>query len=126
MKNIISTKNAPQAIGPYSQAVLVNKTLYLSGQIALTPDKGELVSDDVKQQTEQILKNIEAVLNSAGSSPKDVVKTTVFLTNINDFAVVNECYAKTFNQNPPARSCVAVANLPKGAKVEIEVIAQLD
>lgn len=123
MKEIISTKDAPAAIGPYSQAVKYGDTLYLSGQIGMDPKNGELVDLGVTKQAEQALANMKAVLKAAGATVEDVVKTTVFLTTMEDFMAVNEVYSKTFSSNPPARSCVAVAGLPKGARVEIEAIA---
>lgn len=123
MKHVISTKNAPAAIGPYSQAIRKGPGLFLSGQIGMNPATGELVSQDVKEQTEQALKNMQAVLKEADASVEDVVKTTVFIIDMADFQAVNEVYAKVFNDKAPARSCVAVAALPKGAKVEIEAIA---
>ena len=125
MKKIISTDNAPKAIGPYSQAVEAGGFLFLSGQIPIVPATGEIVVGDVAIQTEQVLKNIEAVLAASGLSFEDVVKTTVFITDMNDFATINEVYAKAFAVNPPARSCVQVARLPKDVQVEIETIATL-
>lgn len=123
MKHVISTKNAPAAIGPYSQAIRKGPGLFLSGQIGMNPATGELVSQDIKEQTEQALKNMQAVLKEADASIEDVVKTTVFIIDMADFQAVNEIYAKVFSDKAPARSCVAVAALPKGAKVEIEAIA---
>ena len=125
MKTIISTPSAPAAIGPYSQANLAGNTLYLSGQIGIDPSTCELAAEDVAGQARQVMANMRAVLAAAGASPEQVCKTTVFLTNIANFAVVNEIYAQTFSANAPARSCVAVAALPKGAKVEVEAIAVL-
>lgn len=122
-KKIIHTDHAPAAIGPYSQAVLAGPFLFCSGQIALAADKNQPVPEDITKQTEQVMKNIENVLKAAGLTFSDVVKTTIFLTNMSDFAVVNEIYGKSFSQNPPARSTVAVAGLPRGVKVEIEVLA---
>lgn len=126
MKDIISTTRAPAAIGPYSQAVAVNRHIFLSGQLGIDPETGELVSPDVKAQTAQALANMEAVLKEAGASSNNVVKTTVFIIDMADFQAVNEIYSKTFAVNPPARSCVAVAALPKGGRVEIEALAILD
>jgi 2-iminobutanoate/2-iminopropanoate deaminase len=120
----ISTSNAPAAIGPYSQAVKVGNTVYTSGQIALDPISGTLNGSDVEAQTEQVMKNLGAVLAAAGTSYENAVKTTCFLADISDFAVFNEVYGKYFTEKP-ARSCVAVAALPKGALVEVEVIATL-
>lgn len=119
---IISSSNAPAAVGPYSQAVQVGNTLYCSGQIGLDPVTGQMNGSDIRSQTEQVMKNIAAVLSAAGASFENVVKTTCFLADINDFAVFNEIYANYFT-GKPARSCVAAAALPKGALVEVEVIA---
>jgi len=118
----VETKNAPQAIGPYSQGIIVNNMFYSSGQIPLTPE-GEMVQGDIKEQTHQVFKNLIAVLEAAGASLDTVVKTTVFIKNMDDFAAVNEVYGQYFNEHKPARSCVEVARLPKDALVEIEVIA---
>jgi len=117
----IHTTSAPEAIGPYSQAVKVGNMIFTSGQIALTPD-GKFLDEDVKTQTKQVCENLKAVLKEAGADIKDVVKTTIFLTDINDFSEVNEVYGEYFSHKP-ARSTVAVKDLPKGAKVEIECIA---
>lgn len=125
MTTLVSTPNAPAAIGPYSQAIQGEKMLFLSGQIGIVPATGELVSDDVVAQTKQALENMKAILAAAGATPANVVKTTVFLTDMGDFAKVNAVYGETFTVQPPARSCVAVAALPKGAKVEVEGIAIL-
>lgn len=125
MKEILSTANAPAAIGPYSQAIKANGMLFLSGQLGMVPATGELVSDDVCEQAAQALKNMTAVLAAAGLTPASVVKTTVFLVDMADFKGVNAVYAETFASEAPARSCVAVASLPKGARVEIEAIAVL-
>lgn len=121
--NIISTKDAPQAIGPYSQAIEANNTLYISGQIPLDPVTMEFVSDEIEAQTHQCLKNIQAILTEAGYSLNHVVKCGIFLTDMNDFAKVNEVYGQYFNEHKPARACVQVARLPRDAKVEIEAIA---
>jgi len=121
----VATTNAPSAIGPYSQAVKVNGMVYTSGQIALTPD-GEMLGDDIVLQTEQVFSNLRAVLEEAGSSLDRVVKVMAFVADINDFAVVNEIYAKAFGNHKPARSLVAAKTLPKNALVEIEVIALYD
>ncbi len=117
----IETENAPAAIGPYSQAKVVNGLVYTSGQIPINPVSGQIESNDIVGQTEQIIKNLDAVLKAAGSNLEKVVKTTCFLKNMSDFAVFNEVYGKYFISNP-ARSCVEVASLPKGALAEIEVI----
>lgn len=122
MKKIISTDKAPAAVGPYSQAVKVGNTLYCSGQIGLDPVTGQMKGSDVRTQAEQVMENIAAVLAAADATFEDVVKTTCFLADINDFATFNEIYAKYFT-GKPARSCVAAAALPKGALVEVEVIA---
>ena len=123
MINKISTDKAPKAIGPYSQAVLCGGMLYTSGQIALSPESGELVGENIAEQTEQIMKNLSAVLEVAGTSFQNVVKTTCFLADIADFATFNEVYGK-YITSAPARSCVAVKSLPKGALAEVEVIAK--
>ena len=122
-KLIISTNNAPAAIGPYSQAVKVGNLLYTSGQLAINPTTGELINDDIKKATTQSLDNVKAILEEAGTSLDKVVKTLVFLKDMNDFAAMNEVYAQYFSTNPPARSCVQAGKLPKDALVEIEVIA---
>ena len=122
MINKISTDKAPKAIGPYSQAILCGGMLYTSGQIALSPENGELVGENIAEQTEQIMKNLSAVLEAAGTSFQNVVKTTCFLADIADFAAFNEVYGK-YITSAPARSCVAVKSLPKGALAEVEVIA---
>lgn len=123
LRETLSTTSAPGAIGPYSQAIRAQGSfVFLSGQIPLTP-AGELVSGDVKDQTSQVLKNIEAVLTEAGLTLANVVKTTIFLSSMDHFAAVNEVYGTAFSVNPPARSCVAVKTLPKNVDVEIEVIA---
>jgi 2-iminobutanoate/2-iminopropanoate deaminase len=122
-RRIISTEHAPAAVGPYSQAVRVGKLIYTAGQIALDPASGKLVDGDITQQTEQVLLNLQAVLKAAGSSLKRVVKTTVFLQDIGDFAAMNAVYSQFFSQVPPARSAVQVAALPLGAQVEIEAVA---
>ena len=124
MKEVISTPDAPAAVGPYSQAIKVNGLLFCSGQIALDPATGSLKGEDVASQTEQVMQNIAAVLAAAGASFDDVVKTTCYLTDINDFARFNAVYGSFFT-GKPARSCVAVAALPKGALVEVEVIAEI-
>lgn len=124
MKTIISTNLAPQAIGPYSQAVVAEGAMvYCSGQIPIDPQRGEIVAITIEEQTEQVMKNIQAVLAQAEVGFDRVVKTTCFLTDMNDFAAFNAVYGKYFSENPPARSCVQVVALPKGAKVEVEVLA---
>ena len=118
----IHTEKAPAAVGPYSQAVVVNGLVYTSGQIALDPVTGELVGKTIEEQAEQVMKNLTAILAAAGSKPENAVKTLCFLTDINDFAAFNEIYARYFTEKP-ARSCVGVQSLPKGAICEVEVIA---
>lgn len=118
----ISTPNAPAAIGPYSQAVKTDGFVFTSGQIALDPQSGSLNGTDIKEQTEQVMKNLSAVLKQAGTDFDSVIKTTCFLSDISDFAAFNEIYGK-YITSAPARSCVAVKDLPKGALVEVEVIA---
>jgi len=120
---IIQTKQAPAAIGPYSQAIEANGTLYISGQIPLHPETMEFISDDVKEQTHQCLKNLQAILESAGYTLSNVTKCGIFLADMNDFAIVNEVYSEYFSSHKPARACVEVARLPRDAKVEIEAIA---
>lgn len=123
VRKIIKTVKAPSAIGPYSQAVLVENTMYLSGQIGLDPATGDLVAGGVVPETEQALKNMGAVLSAAGAQFSNIVKATVLLQNINDFAAVNDVYARYFPKNYPARAAYQVAALPKGAQVEIEAVA---
>ncbi len=125
MMKKITTKDAPGAIGPYSQAVVHGGMVYTSGQIALDPVEGVMVGQDVKTQTERVMKNLDEVLKAAGSSFDHVVKTTCFLADMNDFAAFNEVYG-SYITSAPARSCVAVKDLPKGALVEVEVIAVID
>lgn len=122
MKKVISTTAAPAAIGPYSQAILVNNTLYASGQLGLDPETMEL-KEGITEQTKQVFENIKAVLNEAGMTINDVVKTTCFLNSMDDFAAMNEVYATQFTGIFPARSAVAVKTLPKNALVEIEILA---
>ncbi|NLM35803.1 MAG: RidA family protein [Clostridiales bacterium] len=124
MKQVISTKGAPGAIGPYSQAIKAGNFVYTSGQIPLDPATGELIND-IEKATERALENVKAILEEAGSSMDKVVKTVVFLKDMKDFAEMNEVYAKYFTENPPARSCVEVARLPKDSVVEIEAVALL-
>lgn len=122
MKKIIQTDKAPAAIGPYSQAVEANNTLYISGQLPLDPSTMEMPGS-LEEQAEQVMKNTGAILREAGYDFQDVVKSTIFLADINDFQKMNEVYGKYYQQDPPARSAYQVANLPKGAKIEIETIA---
>ena len=124
MLNKISTEKAPSAIGPYSQAIVCGDMLYSSGQIPINPQTGNIEATDITSQTEQVMKNLGAVLEAAGTSFENVVKTTCFLANISDFAAFNEVYAKYF-VSKPARSCVAVKDLPKGALCEVELIAKI-
>jgi 2-iminobutanoate/2-iminopropanoate deaminase len=123
VKKIIATAQAPQAVGPYSQAVRAGNLLFVSGQIPLDPVTGLLVGGGIEAQTRQVLKNIGAILASEGLAFADVVKTTVFLQDMNDFSIVNKVYAEVFGIEPPARSCIEAAGLPKDARVEIEAIA---
>ncbi|MBK5241571.1 RidA family protein [Clostridium sp.] len=122
-KHIISTSKAPAAIGPYSQAVKVGELLYTSGQLPINSATGEFINNDIKKATAQSLENVKAILEEAGTSLNKVVKTLVFLKDMSDFADMNEVYSQYFSENPPARSCVQAAKLPKDALVEIEVIA---
>ena len=124
MKKIISTSAAPAAIGPYSQAIRSGDFLFCSGQIPLDPKNGQMVSDDITPQTRRVMDNISGLLKSEGLSLADVLKTTIFLTDLGNFQTVNEIYGSYFTNEPPARSTVQVSALPKGAKVEIEVIAR--
>lgn len=123
MKETISTDKAPGAIGPYSQAIKAGGMVFCSGQIPIDVSTGEFVSDVVSQQTEQVLKNLSEVLSAAGTSLENVVKTTVFLADMNDFAEMNEVYGRYFSENKPARATVQAARLPRDAKVEIDCIA---
>ena len=123
MKNVVTTDRGPKPIGPYSQAIKANGFIFLAGQVALDPKSGELVGSDIRQQTERALENIKGILEAAGVNLHHVIKTTVFLKDMNDFAGMNEIYARYFTAAPPARSTVQVSRLPKDALVEIEVIA---
>ncbi len=123
MKKIIHTNEAPPPVGPYSQAVMVGNLVFTAGQIPLHPQTGNLEENDIRKQTERVIKNVEAVLKAAGSDLSQVIKTTVFLKNMNDFAQMNEVYGKFFSEHPPARSAVEVSRLPKDVLVEIECIA---
>lgn len=122
----ISTEKAPAAIGPYSQGVVVNGLLFASGQIALSPETGELVGSTIEEQAEQVMKNVGALLTAAGTDFDHVVKTTCFLEDIADFAKFNAVYAKSFGEKLPARSAVGIDKLPKGASIEVEVIASVE
>jgi 2-iminobutanoate/2-iminopropanoate deaminase len=125
MRDVVLTDRGPKPIGPYSQAVRTNGFLFVSGQVALDPKTGEMTGADIRPQTERVFENIKGILEAAGSNLHHVVKTTVFLKDMNDFSTMNEVYAKYFTTAPPARSTVQVARLPKDALVEIEVIAAL-
>jgi 2-iminobutanoate/2-iminopropanoate deaminase len=122
-REAVHTKNAPAAIGPYSQGIKAGGFVYVSGQIPLSPDTQEMVTGDIKAQAEQVMSNVGAILEAAGSSFAKVVKTTIFLTDMGDFAAVNEVYGKYFSENPPARATIAVAQLPRSAAVEVEAVA---
>jgi len=128
MRTTIQTTDAPNAIGPYVQAVRVTVSdfVFLSGQIPLDPKTGELVKGDIEIQTRQVLKNLKAVLSAAGTSLENIVKTTIYLRNIDDFPIVNQVYGKFFWENPPARATIEVSALPKGALVEIEAVATIE
>lgn len=125
MKKVIATPNAPAALGPYSQAVLTNDVLYGSGQVGLNPETGDFAGSTIEDQTQQVFKNIAAVLDAAGLTPANVVKTTIFLNDVNDFSTVNGLYETFFKDSEtlPARSCVEVAKLPAGALIEVEYVA---
>ena len=123
MRDVVSTKDAPQAIGPYSQAIKINGFIFTSGQIAIDPATNQIIQGDVAAQTERVLKNLEAILKAAGSGLERVVRTTVFLKNMGDFAAMNEVYGRFWKSAPPARSTVEVARLPRDVAVEIDVIA---
>ncbi|WP_058990083.1 RidA family protein [Anaerococcus rubeinfantis] len=122
---IIETKNAPGAVGAYSQGIVSNGFVYSSGQLPLVPETGELISDDVKKATRQSLENVKAIVEAGGSSVEKIVKVNIFLDDVNDFAAVNEAYAEFFGDHKPARSCVEVGKLPKNGLLEIEAIAEL-
>lgn len=128
MREVIKTSSAPAAIGPYSQGIRVSagKMLFTAGQVPLDPATGQMVAGDIKAQTRRVLENVKAILQAAGASFEQVVKTTVFMTDLNEFAAMNEVYAEFFATNPPARSTVEVRALPKGAKVEIETMAIIE
>ena len=126
MKQAVSSDRAPKAIGPYSQAVRAGQLLFVSGQIPLDPDTGQMVAGDVAAQTRRVLENVRAVLDAANRSFADIVRTTIFLADMNDFAAVNEVYGQYFSQPYPARATVQVSRLPKDARVEIDVIASYE
>jgi 2-iminobutanoate/2-iminopropanoate deaminase len=123
LKEVISTEKGPKAIGPYSQAIKANGFVYTAGQIPFDPGTGQLIQGDVAQQTARVLENLKAIVEAAGSSLEKTVKTTVFLKDMNDFAAMNEVYARYFSQSPPARSTVEVSRLPRDARVEIDLVA---
>ena len=123
MREVVATKDGPQAIGPYSQAIKANGLVFVSGQVAIDPSNQQVISGDVTAQTERVLKNLSGILKAAGSGLEKVLRSTVFLKNMGDFAAMNEVYGKHFSSNPPARSTVEVARLPKDVLVEIDVIA---
>ncbi len=122
-KKIIQTDKAPAPIGPYSQAVEAGNTLYVSGQVAINPASGELVNGNITEETRQVMKNLEAILRAAGATFEDVVKCSIFIRNMEDFALINEAYGQYFSQSPPARETVEVSRLPKNVNVEISCIA---
>lgn len=125
-KEIVSTENAPAALGPYSQAAIANGIVYCSGQLGIAPGGSDFVSNDVAEQTDQCLKNLTSVLEAAGSSLNNAVKVTIFLADMGDFVAVNEVYGRYFNEPYPARACIQAACLPKSGLVEIELIATVD
>jgi 2-iminobutanoate/2-iminopropanoate deaminase len=122
-KKIIATSKAPAAIGPYSQAIRIGDFLYTSGQISLDPETMEMITGDIEVETEKVLKNIEAILKADGLNLNNIIKTTVYLTDLSEFARMNQVYEKFFADTKPARACVQVAALPKGAKIEIDAVA---
>lgn len=124
-REIVKTSKAPDAIGPYSQAVKINKMVFLSGQISIDPQTQQFIDGDIEIQTKRVLDNLKAVVEAAGSSIESVVKTTIYLTDMNDFSKVNEIYAAYFSKGKPARSTICVASLPKNAKIEIDAIAEI-
>lgn len=126
MKKIITSKNAPSPIGPYNQAVIANGFMYISGQVGMNPKTGKIIKDSISDETEQVMKNLSSILNEASISFENVVKTTIFLSDMNDFSLVNEVYGKYFNEDTaPARETVQVSKLPLGVNVEISMIALL-
>lgn len=125
-KQVISTQNAPAAIGPYSQAIKVGNLLYTSGQVPFDPKTMEVVSQDIKEQTKRVMENLKAIFDEAGTSFDKVVKMTVFIKDMNQFGDINEVYGQYFGETPPARSCVEVARLPRDVGIEIEAIAIVD
>ena len=125
VRTIVSTDKAPGAIGPYSQAVKTDSMVFVSGQLALEPSTGDLITDHIRSETRQAIENLKSILEEAGSSLEKVVKTTLFIKDMNDFPVINEVYGEFFKKNPPARACVEVARLPKDANFEIEAVGLL-
>jgi len=123
VRTSVKSEKAPAAIGPYSQAIKLDNLVFVSGQIPIEPESGKLITDDIQKATRQVLANIKQILTSAGSSLENIVKATVFLADMNDFALVNEAYAEFFANDPPARACIEVSRLPKDAIIEIEAIA---
>lgn len=121
--NLISTKNAPGAVGPYSQAIKTGNMIFTSGQLHINPDNGELIKGDIQEQTKQCLENVKAILTEGGASLEDVVKVTIFMTDISKFSLVNAVYGEYFSNHKPARSCVGVKELPLGGEIEIEAVA---
>lgn len=126
MKEIVHTEKAPAALGPYSQGINIGNLIFTSGQLPIDPENGEMVSDDIKKAAERCILNLKAVLEAADYSLKNVIKTTVFIKNMDDFAAVNQVYGEYFTDNYPARSCVEVSRLPKDALVEIEAVAEVN
>ena len=125
-KRVIATESAPKAIGPYSQAILIDKWLFVSGQIPINPRTNELIQGDIAKQTERVMENIKAVVENAGGTPANIVKTTVYLKDLKEFPIVNEIYARYFPNEPPARATVEVCRLPKDVGIEIDAIAKID
>ena len=125
MRDVVATKEGPQAIGPYSQAIRANGFVFVSGQVAIDPSNQQVITGDVAAQTGRVIKNLSAILTAAGSGLKKVVRTTVFLKNMGDFAAMNEVYGRYFTVNPPARSTIEVGRLPRNVRVEIDLIALL-
>lgn len=125
-KDVISTTKAPAAIGPYSQAIKTGNFLFASGQIPINPSSNKIIEGSIEEQTKQVMENIKGILESVGASMEDIVKTTLFITDIEEFSRINEIYSNYFKTFPPARSCVEVSALPKNAKIEIEFVATID
>ncbi|NLW23661.1 MAG: RidA family protein [Clostridia bacterium] len=121
-KEIVYSKKAPAAIGPYTQGVKAGDLLFISGQLPIDPGTGELLTGDIQTQTKQVMENLKAIIEEAGATLEDVVKTTIFLKDMNQFSLVNEAYGEYFKDNPPARACIEIARLPKDAQIEIEAV----